>query len=184
MPVSEQTYELVALEDPEGRWELVCGRLREKPGMTTRHNDLARTLHEMLFLQLDRRRFTVSETSRLRISTGTNYIPDVCVIPRELVRQRDRERPTSLEIYEAPLPLVVEVWSPRTGTYDVEEKLREYQLRRDDEIWRIHPLQRTLTAWRKQADDTYAEAVYRGGTVRPVALPGVSIDLDDLFAMV
>ncbi len=30
MPVSEQTYRVVALEDPEGQWELHRGRLREK----------------------------------------------------------------------------------------------------------------------------------------------------------
>jgi hypothetical protein len=34
MAVSQQTYERVALEDPDGRWELHGGRLREKPGMT------------------------------------------------------------------------------------------------------------------------------------------------------
>lgn len=182
MPVTEKTYERVALEDPEGRWELVCGQLRRKPGMTTRHNDLARILRDMLVAQLDRREFAVSETSRLRISTGNHYIPDVCVIPRALVRRREEEAPNSLEVYSDPLPLVVEVWSRRTGDYDIEQKLREYQLRGDAEVWRIHPRERTLTCWRKQPDGTYAETRYRTGVVRPAALPGVTIDLDELFA--
>jgi hypothetical protein len=38
MPVSEQTYERVALEDPGGAWELACGQLRSKPAMTIEHN--------------------------------------------------------------------------------------------------------------------------------------------------
>lgn len=43
------------------------------------------------------------------------YIPDVYVIPIELLRpQRKQHR---LDVYEAPLPLVVEVWSPSTGDY-------------------------------------------------------------------
>ena len=42
MTISEQTFELVALEDSDELWELVCGHLRAKPGMTARHNDLAR----------------------------------------------------------------------------------------------------------------------------------------------
>ena len=49
MPVSEQTYRQVALEDPEGKWELVCGYLRRKPAMTTEHNLIPR----LLVLQLN-----------------------------------------------------------------------------------------------------------------------------------
>jgi Uma2 family endonuclease len=88
----------------------------------------------------------------------------------------------SLETYAAPLPLVVEVWSPSTGEYDLETKLREYQLRSDLEIWRLHPYERTLTAWRRQPDGSYSESRHEAGTVQPIALPGVTIDLDALFA--
>ena len=76
---------------------------------------------------------------------------------------------------------VVEVWSPSTGTFDVDTKLPEYQRRGDLEIWRIHPYDRILTAWRRQADGSYTESIYREGTIQPVALPGVVIDLDTLF---
>lgn len=38
MPVSEQAYACVALEDPDGQRELHRGRLREKPAMTVAHN--------------------------------------------------------------------------------------------------------------------------------------------------
>ena len=60
-----------------------------------------------------------------------------------------------LEVYDQPLPLVVEVWSRSTGDYDVEEKLAVYQQRGDLEIWRIHPYERTLTAWRRLPDGSY-----------------------------
>ena len=79
------------------------------------------------------------------------------------------------------MPFVAEVWSPSTGDYDVEEKLREYQRRGDPEIWRIHPYERSLTAWRRRPDGTYEQTVQRGGTVQPVALTGVTIDLDAIF---
>jgi hypothetical protein len=40
-----------------------------------------------------------------------------------------------------------------------------------------------LTAWRRQPDGSYAELHFdEGGTVQPVALPGVTINLDALFA--
>ena len=182
MPISEQTYKQVALEDQEGQWELVCGRLRSKPGMTTEHNDIMATLDEELTLQLDRRVYRVrTDGPRLRVSSGSYYLPDLCVVPRAFLDRKRREAPRQLEVYDEPMPLVVEVWSPSTGDYDVEEKLREYQRRGDLEIWRLHPYERTLTRWQRQPDGSYSESLIRNGAVQPVALPKVSIDLDSLF---
>jgi Uma2 family endonuclease len=104
----------------------------------------------------------------------------VAVVPRRLERQL-LAVPSTFEVYDEPLPLVVEIRSPSTGDYDVEEKLAEYRRRGDLEVWRLHPYERTLTAWRRQPDGSYAETLYRGGIVRPQSLPGVSIDLDALF---
>ena len=79
------------------------------------------------------------------------------------------------------MPLVVEVWEPPTPEYDAATKLPGYRDRGDREIWHLHPDDRTLTAWRRRPDGGYAEAVSRGGLVRPAFLPGVVIDLDVLF---
>jgi Uma2 family endonuclease len=183
MPVSEATYEQVALEDPEGQWELVCGQLRQRPGMTAEHNEIQDALDEILRRQLGRGEYAIRvNAGRLRISTGTYYIPDLCVIPRESVRRKLREMPVRLEVYGEPMPLVVEVWSPSTGDYDVEVKLREYQERGDLEIWRVHPYERTLTAWRRQPDGSYVESLHHGGSVQPIGLPGVTIELASLFS--
>lgn len=182
MPVSKKTYELVALEDPEGHWELHCGVLRQKPDMSVEHNYLMSQLWGLLFQQLDPQAFAVrSNSGRTRRASESYYIPDVIVIPMDLVRAQRSHDPNALEAYDAPLPLVVEVWSPSTGDYDVESKLPEYQRRGDLEIWRIHPYERTLTAWRRHPDGTYTETLFRAGVIRPVALPGVTVDLDTFF---
>ncbi|MGI8549951.1 MAG: Uma2 family endonuclease [Dehalococcoidia bacterium] len=182
MPITPATYERVALEDPKGFWELVCGHLRSKPGMTIEHEDVMRRLARSLLRQLKDEDYSVGmNTPRLRISTGTYYVPDVCVIAVAAIERRRREAPRRLEVYEEPMPLVVEVWSPSTGDYDVEKKLLEYQWRGDLEIWRIHPYERTLIAWRRQPDGSYAESLVRGGTVQPVALSNVTIELERLF---
>ena len=76
---------------------------------------------------------------------------------------------------------MVEVWSPSTGHYDFATKLQGYRERGDAEIWFIHPYERTLTAWRRQPDGSYAEETYRGGPVPVVSLPGVVIDFDALL---
>lgn len=181
MPVSAELYEQVALADPEGRWELRCGRLVEKPLMAWEHNHIARELTFLLNLQLDRSVYeVVHDSGRLQFAGGGYAIPDLFVVPKAEASRRFPQ-PGMLESYADPVPLVVEVWSPSTGRYDVTEKLLDYQRRGDQEIWLIHPYDRTLTAWRRVADGIYTETLVRAGAIRPVALAGVSVELAALF---
>src|SRR5579859_791747 len=124
MTVSAETYARVALEDTDEQWELACGSLRRKPTMTIEHDGAAWRLLMQLVRQLGEGRFFVSHAARVRIPSGSFYIPDLCVIPVALERRVRRERPGDLAVLDRPLPLVVEVWSPSTGEYDVEVKLR------------------------------------------------------------
>ncbi len=180
--VSEETYRQFALGDPQGQWELYRGQLRKKPGMSVEHGGITDNLLAFLYSQLDRNDYRIRTThARLRRSADTYYVPDIAVIPTSVV-QALREQPGSLDAYPEPLPLVVEIWSPSTGRYDINEKLPDYQQRGDLEIWYVHPYERTLTAWRRRPDGMYAESVYRGGIVNPESLSGVAIDLDALFA--
>jgi Uma2 family endonuclease len=78
------------------------------------------------------------DAGRVRRPEATFFIPDVFVVPTAyaipLLGQQD-----ILEVFDQPLPLVVEVWSRSTGDYDVAEKIAVYQQRGDLEIWRLHP---------------------------------------------
>jgi Uma2 family endonuclease len=178
--MTEQEFRQLALDDPEGHWELHCGHPQRKPGMTADHNGVMALLTAQLWRQLDERVYHVrTNAGHVRRSAENYFIPDVYVV---LTEQVQRQRGTrALETFTEPVLLVVEVWSPSTGRFDVETKLREYQERGDLEIWRLHPLERTLVAWRRQPDGTYGETHIAGGTVKPVALPDVVIDLDALF---
>lgn len=181
--VSEQAYRRVAPRDPDGQWELHRGRLREKPAMTFSHNRLAFRLGVLLQEQLGWDDFVVGVNGgRVRRSGANVYIPDGFVAPAVLAEHL-RNRSDILEVYDEPLPLVVDVWPPSTGGYDVNEKLAEYQDRGDLEIWRLHPYDRRLTVWRRQPNGSYLETVDHQGVVQPAALPGVTIDLDALFAV-
>jgi Uma2 family endonuclease len=183
MVLTALDYEQIALAEPHRRWELHRGQLREKPAMRFMHSYVGRRLGFLLQVQLDWTEFQVSvDMSRVRHSYDSYYIPDLAVIPTALLAGPLRERPGDLEVYGDPLPLVVEVWAPSTGTYDVKQKLQEYQARGDEEIWRLHPVERTLPAWRRQPDGSYEKTLHTGGTMQPIALPGVTIDLDSLWA--
>jgi Uma2 family endonuclease len=180
--MTEEAYRQFALGDTSGQWELVRGQLREKPGMTARHGDVMDGLLRLLYEQLDPREYRLRvQHGRLRRSSDTYYIPDIAVIPTAMVLALLDHPGETLDAYPEPLPLVVEIWSPSTGRYDVYEKLPDYQARGDLEIWYIHPYERTLTAWRKQPDGSYIESIYRDGIVRPQSLPGVETDLESLF---
>lgn len=137
--ITEQTYRQVVVEDPEGQWELHDGRLREKPRMGAEHNELLTNLAGALIPQIDRRTHRLRlNSSHVRRSEQNYFIPDLCVIPAEDYREQ-RGKPGQLEVYETPLPLVIEIWSPSTGTYDVDTKIPAYQARGDLETWRVHP---------------------------------------------
>ncbi len=151
--------------------------------MTHAHNLLGYELSIMIHDQVDRREYeTKFNAPRTRVSADSSFIPDVLVVLRNLTENL-RLRNDVLESYPAPLPLVVEVWSPSTGDYDVETKFPGYKERGDLEVWRLHPYERTLTRWVHQEDGNYLESLVTSGRVRLTALPNVNIDLDHLFSL-
>ncbi len=178
--MSERDYEQFVMSGVEGAWELHDGVLVEKPGMSFQHGQIPVRLGHFLLSQLDWNAYSVVVELRVRRPTATVFMPDLMVVPTAYSEQI-RDRPV-LAIYSDPLPLVVEVWSPSTGDYDVDTKIPVYQQRGDFEIWHIHPYERTLTSWVRQTDGSYRESLYREGIVSLSALPGVDIDLDRLFA--
>jgi Uma2 family endonuclease len=179
--LTEAEYEQFVFANPDHKWELVEGQLREKPGMSWEHDDIVSLLAHLLQLQLDRSEFRVRIDSRIRRPPGNIFVPDLLVVPTRF-GEEFRGRPGVLVIFGQPLPLVVEVWSQSTGDHDVAAKIPEYQRRGDLEIWRLHPYERTVTSWIRLTDGTYHETVYHEGLVRPTALPDATIDLAELFA--
>ena len=181
MPVSEETYKRVALEDPDEKWELHCGKLVSKPPMTWEHDQIAWILGYRLQQQLPLEQYQIRvDAGRVRRSATQYFIPDVVVIPVEMA-ERLVANTGELVVFPEPLPFVAEVWSRSTGTYDARDKLPEYQRRGDREVWFTHPYDRTVTVWRQQPDGGYSEMVLRGGMIELVALPGVTVDLDELL---
>ena len=179
--ISEQAYRELALTDPDHLWELWDGEPREKPLMSMKHDDVAFLLGHVLQGQLDRAEYRVNVNGgKTRLSARNYYIPDVVVIPAAFLLP-NRDDPRALNAYAEPLPLVVEVWSRTTGAYDIATKLQAYRERGDAEVWLIHPYEQTLTAWRRQSDQTYTEETYRGGIVPVASLPSVQIDFDALL---
>jgi Uma2 family endonuclease len=180
--ISEQEYRELALNEEDRLWELWDGVPVEKPDMSVAHDGVSTYLGAMLINQLDLRDYFVNVNGgKARRSERYYFIPDVVVIPTSSVLPL-WDDPRAFNAYAEPLPLVVEVWSRTTAAYDYAVKLQGYRERGDEEIWYIHPYERTLTAWRKQPDGSYTEELYHGGVVPVASLPGVTIDLDALLS--
>jgi Uma2 family endonuclease len=183
MPISEATYLRVVAEDPERKWELRCGELHEKEPMTWAHESIAWRLGFRLQQQLDFDAYEVRvNAGRVRRSEERYYIPDAMVIPKDLARRLFSD-PNTVVILPEPLPFIAEVWSPSTGRTDVRDKLPDYRKRGDAEVWLIHPVNRLVRVWQRQPDGSYVESVRRGGSAPLAALSGVTIDLDEPFAL-
>ncbi len=142
-----------------------------------------------LYRQLPEREYEVRvNAGRLRRREDryrlTILVPDVFVVPREFAEPL-RGRPGLLEAYDAPVPFVAEIWAPVVdpdGLNSDEWRIEEYRRRGDLDIWLLHADDRALMMWRRQPDGTYSEETVTGGLVEPIALPNVTIDLDEFFA--
>jgi len=172
---------LALLEETDGRSELYDGELREKPPMSVDHNQSVWELLRQLLPQLPPSIYQLRSNGGHLAVPGTNsFVPDLFVLPVEtLARMTPEQR--RFERYADPMPFVVEIWSPSTGSYAVDRKIPGYQVRGDLEIWRIRPFDRTVQIWRRQAKGGYAESLHLEGIVTLHALPQVRIDLEPLF---
>ncbi len=178
--VEEASYQRVARLDPDGQWELHDGQLREKSSMAAEHNDLMAHLGVLIGSRLPRDRYRLRiNAGRIGAGAAITYIPDLAINPADI---EATQRGKGLEVYDQPLPLVVEIRSPSTGGYDIDTKLPAYRSRGDLEVWRVHPAERTVTVWRRRADGTYDETVAREGLLTVSSVPGVTIDLGTLFS--
>ncbi len=181
MPLTAETFAALVTEDTDGLWEIHRAKLREKPAMSFGHNEAQSLLAAQLVVQTSGMNFRVRQNAaHVMIANGDSYIPDVAIIPLRLT-ETFRTNPRQFEVYAEPLPFVAEIWSPSTGNYDVDAKIPGYRSRGDSEIWRIHPFDRTVSIWRRQADGSYKESEVRTGRVELSAISGVSIDIDQLF---
>jgi Uma2 family endonuclease len=178
--LSEQEYRELAAGDAVHLWELWDGVLVEKPPMKIKHDNMSFYLGLTVANQLDHAVYRVNVNGGKTRLPLTYLIPDVMVIPASYQIPHEDD-PDWFTAYPDPLPFVAEVWSRSTGNYDVAAKLPRYRERGDQEIWFIHPYDRTLRTWRLRGDRVYAEDLYRGGIVPIESLPIVSVDFDALL---
>jgi Uma2 family endonuclease len=187
MLATSQDLIVLSVEDferlPEdGIFEVVDGRAVLMPGNDIPHQDVVMGLYEAFRSQLRRLgRGYVLPTINVFIprpagSLGEvqNRVPDLVVASRKPHKR--------FEAGQAP-ELVIEVLSSRRGNVERTEKLDDYAAAGIGEYWIVNPFDRVIDVYRLSAGEFIQDGSIARGTISPSALPGVVIDLSEIWAV-
>ena len=184
-PTKLITYE-DSLTMPENRLEeIVHGESRIMPPSTKSHAYLIERLARTLRSQLDPQQFEV-----LAVGAGlgiervplTYRIPDLMVFRTEALRQ-DRAMTAERDPYIWVAPdLLVECLSPSNRKGAVQELLADYAQIAVPEVWLLDPALPRCTSYRYQSGAMRELETTSLGTVTPLLLPNVTVDLAALWA--
>jgi Uma2 family endonuclease len=115
----------------------------------------------------------------IQLADGDVYAPDVLWVNEAHRPPRDARR-----LY-APPDLAVEVRSPSTWQFDLGTKKRVYEDKGLPELWLVDTSSDTVLVYRRSSPSAREFDVSlelgRGDKLASALLPGLSIDLEELF---
>ncbi|MGI8988554.1 MAG: Uma2 family endonuclease [Bryobacteraceae bacterium] len=174
------TYE-ESLTMPENRLEeIVDGESHIMPPATMKHWILLNQLREALEDQLPRKTFRISSAEAglgiQRDPVFTYRIPDLAIFSRASLSANNAEA----YVWTTPV-LIVECLSPANRRGRIEKLLQDYESIGVPELWLINPHQRVLSVYRLEGGSLKLTDAIKHGSLRPVQLPGVQIEVDELW---
>ena len=174
------TYDdLAAMPDDGKRYELIEGVLVELTSPLRVHALLAR----WLFRLLDREASTKGLGEVYFAPVDVVLSPTNVLQPDLLFIAKDRLHIFNRAYVEEPPDLVVEILSPSTGARDRTIKAELYARFGVREYWMVDPETRGLTILVLGAAG-YAPSPMAGDVVRSTVLPGLAVNVRDLFAAI
>ncbi|MDR1342167.1 MAG: Uma2 family endonuclease [Prevotellaceae bacterium] len=169
------------------RRELINGFIRMMSAPTTTHAGVTGGLHALLYYFIKRRSekckvFAAPFDVRLPKNGEKNDDKIFSVVQPDIVVICDPSKIDEKGCLGAP-DMVVEVLSPSTRKYDLNEKFNLYEASGVKEYWIVEPFAKDVAVFLLQENGNYAEGViYRGSTKIPVqTLPGLEVDTEELF---
>jgi Uma2 family endonuclease len=157
---------------PEDRVELIDGLLVQMAPIGPEHQFLLEKLSD-LFSEQKKGRYKVGPGRPIPIPDFTEPQPDMVLFnPNAGSRKR--------HVSAGDILLVIEI-SDTTLRYDLGRKRLAYERAGIPEYWVIDIAAKTIRVFRLDQRRKYQETRHTGGLVAVQALPGVSIDLGELF---
>jgi Uma2 family endonuclease len=169
--------------DRDAGFDLVEGRLQEKPPVALWHEILLTDLTVLLAAYIKSHALgrIVTSKARLRISDVGGREPDLFFIPTDQFHLAGRI------MFRGTPPLVTEILSPTTEHIDRTDKRDEYAQLGVGQYWLIDFPNRTVEVYslRTPTDrESYyelAETVIGDGVFRPSLFPGLEIPLTEIW---
>jgi Uma2 family endonuclease len=168
------------------RYELIDGiaYLMAPPAPSLTHQDVVGELHYQLRASLEGkpcRAYVAPVDVRLPKEGEADNEVDTVVQPDVFI-VCDRRKLDERGVRGAP-DWVAEVLSPTTAKHDQMTKLPAYERARVPEVWLIHPIDHTLSIYRREAARYGRPTILElKGQTSISAVPGVTIDWDRLLA--
>lgn len=172
--------EYFALDLPERHTELINGEVIVTEAVL-RHARIAGEMFASLreWCRAQPGRGEANIPVDVQLDTYNVYAPDVWWVREDRVPARDAKR------IIGPPDLAVEVRSPSTWRYDVGTKKRVYEATGLPELWLVDTNADVVLAFRRSSPAAAAFDVElevgRGEQLGTPLMPGLAIDLEDLF---
>ncbi len=166
----------LSYEAPEGfRDELIDGEIILSPEPKPRHEDICKSLYELLRNSLRGSGYVVRESVNMRLDKHNSMpSPDVFVIGRARWNAAVAEN----RYPEGSPELAIEVFSPPNKNRKFQRKLELYLQTGSVAVWVVHPETKTVQVH----DDNGVREFGSNGTLQlPAPLPSAAIAVADIF---
>ena len=172
--------DLLQINYPNGRQELINGELIKFPFADARHGCVAMSIGTELATWVHSNKFGSV------FAPGTGFIlwrnPDTVRAPDASFVTRDRLPDGVLPVgyLELAPDLAVEVASPSDSAREIQEKVADWLWAGTRLVWVIYPATRSATV--HVSDDQFEEVSEEGPLLGEHVIPGFACDLSELFS--
>ena len=175
------TYNDYRTAPADRRYELLDGDLTVVPAPNLKHQKVLGRLHVELALLLRKQRLGTLLVAPCDVILSDHDVvqPDLLFVSHE----REHLLHNSENVRGAP-NLVIEILSPSTAENDYGYKRTLYARHGVAEYWLVDPVAETIQLQRQLAGTlTPTDTFGRGDTLRSLELPGLELQLDDIFSI-
>ncbi len=167
-------------ESRDERLELIEGQIVVTPSPSTLHQVIQHRLAVCLDQVVVKMGLGIVMSSPVDVFFGTHTVlqPDLIVL------LRDRRPSFGTKGIEGAPSLAIEIFSPSTGSRDRGQKRHLYARYGVPEYWLVHTVNRTVTIFSQLETGHYTHESTASNTAVSVTIPGLSIELLELFSPV
>ena len=164
-------------------YELIHGRIVMTPPAGWPHGCIEARLVSMLEAHVRAKRLgmVLGSSTGYDLPSGDTVEPDVSFISAQ--RFAAGPKPESGRFLKIVPNLAVEILSPSTARHDRTEKKEVYQNNGVDEYWLVDIDARAVTILPRSGAGFGAAQTFTEGSLRSAILPGLELDVGEIFAL-